>query len=192
MTDSMIRTLERSADPTDKHRAVRALIRSGFTQGEAWARVYGFSNEDTGERQTDSTYHRIHIDGELFHVTNVRQIGFGDLYEIETEEGDEFILSEDSETAGQAARERWQEMAEHDPEEFACMVGNETLIKWGLGQPAGPGTSKVRSLSEWLDLWLDAPEDEWARYDGNERTVERVGKLAAEMGYTPTVAYRSN
>lgn len=132
------------------------------------------------------------IDGETLEVSSTRQIGYGDLWELETDDGD-YIVSENSETAGQAARERWQEMAENDPAEFTCIVGEQTLIAWGLGQSAGPGTTKVSSLSEWLDLWLNTPEEEFASYDGSERDVEEVGTdLVDELGFTPSVAYRSN
>jgi hypothetical protein len=84
-------------------------------------------------------------------------------------------------------------MAENDPREFTCMVGETTLVKWGLGQMAGPGTTQVRSLEEWLDLWLTIPEEQWASYDGNELDVEYVSPaLEAELSITPTVAYRHN
>lgn len=192
MSDSSIRSLTRSADPADKHRAVRALVRSGATESEAWSQVYGFSDEDTPERETDSDYRRIRIDGELYTVTRVHPLGMGDLHEIETLQGPHFILSESSETAGEAAREKWEDEAKGDPENFTCMVGEDTLVSWALGQPAGPGTTEVCSLDEWLDLWLHTPEEEWASYDNAERDVERVGRLVDELGFTPTVAYRTN
>jgi len=83
-------------------------------------------------------------------------------------------------------------MAENDPSEFTCIVGEQTLVAWALGQPASPGNVSCSSLTEWLDLVATVPEEEWAGYDHQERTVDRVGKLASELGYTPTVAYRSN
>lgn len=193
MSDQTTRELERSFDPEEKQHLINVLLRQGLSFGEAFQQAHGFGGTELAEeRKTDSTTHRIRIDGELYHVTRVRKVGYGDVHEIETEESEEFILSEDSETAGEAARERWADMVEHDPEEFTCMVGEETLVKWALGQFAGPGSTQVRSLSEWLDLSLNVPEEEWAGYDGNERTVDRVGKLASELGFTPTVAYRCN
>ena len=134
---------------------------------------------------------RIRIDGELFTIKKVWNNG-GDLPQIDTEEGQEFFLAEDSEAAGKAARQRWEEMAENDPREFTCMVGEETLIQWGMGHYAGPGSTQVKSLQEWLDLWLDTPEEEFASYDHTERDVERVGRLSDELGFVPTVAYRCN
>jgi len=155
---------------------------------------YGFDDDESldFERETDSTYERIIIDGERFHVTSCRAIGWGDLHEIDTEEGESFILSEDSETAGDAARERWADMAANDPTEFRCMVGDQALIAWALGQSYAPGSVACSSLDEWLDLCATVPNEEWASYDGNEREIDRVGKLASELGYIPGVAYRTN
>jgi hypothetical protein len=133
---------------------------------------------------------RIKIDGELYHVSKVYNHGY--LPMIETEEGEDFYLSESSEKAGEAARQYWEELAQNDPKEFACLVGEETLVKWGMRHYAGPGSTQVRSLEEWLDLWLDTPEEEFASYDSIERSVERVGVLARELDFIPCVAYRYN
>jgi len=135
---------------------------------------------------------RIKINGEIYQITETWHMDYEGLHQIVTEEGEEFILAKDSEAAGKAARERWEDMAKHDPAEFTCLVGEQTLVAWALVNPAGPGSSKVCSLDEWLDLWLDTPEEEWAGYDHGERQVERVGKLTKELGFTPTVAYRCN
>lgn len=105
----------------------------------------------------------------------------------------EYYLAEDASAAGEAARKYWQEMAENDPREFTCMVGEETLVKWGLNQWAGPGTTQVRNLEEWLDLWLDTPEEQWAGYDRTDRSVSYCSPaLLAELDIEPTVAYRWN
>ena len=133
---------------------------------------------------------RIKIDGEIYTVKDVYTRGYLPL--ITTEGQEEFYLAADSETAGEVARRRWEEMAQDDPKEFTCMVGEETLIAWGLEQWAGPGSTHVCSLQDWLDLWLDTPEEEFASYDSRERTVDRCGKLTEELGFTPTVAYRHN
>lgn len=192
MTDIQTRIMERQQDPSLAPTLVRRKIREGKTQSQAWSEVYGFSDEDQGERESTSDHPRIRIDGELFHVTNTREIGYGDLVEIDTSESESFIVSSSPETAGEAASQRWREMAQDDPQEFACIVGEATLVSWALGQYAGPGNTQVRSLDEWLELVADHPQEEWAGYDGYERTVDRVGKLASELGFTPTVAYRSN
>ena len=118
----------------------------------------------------------IKIDGTLYHVKEIHE--FGSLPEIETDEGEDFILALDSGDAGKS--------------EFACIVGESTLVSWALKQWAGPGSSQVQSLDDWLDLHLDVPEEHFASYDGVERDVDRVGQLADDLGFTPTVAYRSN
>ncbi len=79
-------------------------------------------------------------------------------------------------------------MAENDSKEFVCMVGEETLVAWALGQYAGPGSTHVQSLNEWLDLWLNTPEEHFASYDSCENTF--ISKHPNYCDYT--VAYRSN
>lgn len=109
------------------------------------------------------------------------------------DEGLEFVLCRDSETAGKLSRDYWRELAEDDPDELAALVGNETLVDWAFGRLAGPGTTKVHNMNEWLDLWLNTPEEHLARYDGEERRVSRVGSNVAEqLGFIPSVAYREN
>lgn len=132
---------------------------------------------------------RIRIDGELLTVDEVRTCTSLPMVRCGREE---YYLAESSEKAGEAARERWADMAENDPREFEAMVGAETLVKWCLGQYAGPGSTQVKSLQEWLDLTADHPEEEFASYDGHEREVERVGRLQDELGFCPTMAYRAN
>lgn len=125
-------------------------------------------------------------------ITGNRDIGFGDGVEIETDEGD-FIVFEDSDAAGEAAREYWVELLENDPEEFRTIVGDENLINWALGRYAGPGAQKTESLEAWLDLWLNNPEEQWASYDGEEQDVESLTSEAeTDIGFIPKVAYRTN
>jgi len=133
---------------------------------------------------------RIKIAGELHSVSDVKF--YGDLPTIVLDDGSEWYLAKDSEQAGEAAREYWEDLAQNDPTEFACMVGEQTLVQWSLGQSAGPGYTKVNSLTEWLDLWENVPEEHWATYDGFEQPVTRVGILAQELDFIPTVAYRAN
>lgn len=82
-----------------------------------------------------------------------------------------YTLFASREEAGEEARAYYADMAENDPTEFRHMVGDETLVKWALGQNAGPGARQVASLSEWLDLWLDAPDEHFGAYDREERSV---------------------
>jgi len=105
----------------------------------------------------------------------------------------EFYLAESEEAAGKVAREYWADMAAHDPDEFVCIVGKDTLVSWALGQMAGPGSIKVASLGEWLDLTADHPYEHLAGYDGETRDVDDVSKaLVEELGFTPAFAYRAN
>lgn len=108
------------------------------------------------------------IDGETLSVNRICTGGYPPT--IETD-GGEYVLAESREAAGKAARDYWHELVTDYPLEAAGFFSEETLIAWALGQRAGPGTRKVSSLNEWLDLWLDTPEEHWAGYDGVERDV---------------------
>ena len=61
----------------------------------------------------------------------------------------DYYVAESTGAAGEAARQYWKELAESDPKEFTCMVGEETLVSWALGEYAGPGTTQVKSWEEW-------------------------------------------
>jgi hypothetical protein len=133
------------------------------------------------------------VNGETIEIGTVRPCGACGI-EV-TEMGCErtWVLFEDHDDAGKAARSYYEDMARNDPEEFRSMVGDDTLSRWALGQSAGPGTAQVCSLSDWLDLYLNAPEEHFAGYDGNccevtSATTEGI----EEIGFTPFVAFRSN
>lgn len=106
-------------------------------------------------------------------------------------EGDrEWYVFEDREAAGAFARQHWAEMP---ASELRCIIGDECLVAWALGEWAGPGSTQVRNLSEWLDLHKDAPEETLASYDSEECSVDAVTEALVEvLGFTPTVAYRIN
>ena len=132
------------------------------------------------------------IDGNAYTFESKNYDVDGGGVEISTDGGD-YIVFPDADDAGAAARLYWENMAENDPSEFACMVGNSTLVAWGMRQFAGPGTTQVRSLEEWLDLWLSTPEEQWAGYDSAECEVGDVTQGAEdEIGFKPGVAYRTN
>lgn len=132
---------------------------------------------------------RIKIDGTIYVVDDVTNY---DIPMIEIDDM-EFYLFENSKAAGEEARRYWEDLAQDDAEELVCMIGQETLVSWALGQYAGPGSTKVKSLEEWFDLWLDTPEEQWASYDSKESIVDVCGrKLEEELGFVPTVAYRHN
>lgn len=103
-----------------------------------------------------------------------------------------FECFEDRDEAGRKAREYWEDLAEHDRSEFAEIVGTETLVAWALGNSVGPGTTKVSSLEEWFDLWLETPEEHWASYDNLELEIISISPLITEEVGELGVAYRSN
>ena len=124
----------------------------------------------------------VEIDGEQVEVYKVRTYGYLPILDCGRPE---FYVAQSTEAAGRAARTYWQEMADNDPKELTCLVGEETLVNWALGLSAGPGSVAVNSLDEWLDLWLDTPEEQWASYDGAERQVTGMSRaLADELGWT--------
>jgi hypothetical protein len=146
-------------------------------------------------------YGNIIIDGERYVISGIQT--YGDLPLLETD-GGEFYVAESREKAGSYARDYWENMACNDKKEFLCMVGADTLVSWALGEYAGPGSTQVSSLDEWLDLWNDTPEEHWAGYDSTERDIKERGEgrlpegfavtkeAQEEIGFQPKVAYRHN
>lgn len=128
----------------------------------------------------------------------------------------ELLLLEDREQAGLLARSRsrWnlggpasRDLSDSAVREVVAMIGADTLVRWALGQAAGPGTAKVRSLPEWFDLSLQNPEEELATWDNDERDVsadpeeselsaqlgvDSWSRLREALGFSPGVAYRTN
>lgn len=133
-----------------------------------------------------STTQRIKIDGEILEVIRVFDGGY--LPMVETNGGD-FYVARDEEEAGEKASEYWQDMADNDPEEFACIIGAERLVQWGMNRCDSFG---IRNFADFLNRVAQVPEEEWAGYDGNPRTVDRAGWVTEELGFIPTVAYRHN
>jgi len=137
------------------------------------------------------------INDEYLRVEKIHNYGWTML---ELEDKTEWYFFEDHDAAGEAAREYWADMAENDPSEFACIVGEQTLIAWALNQSAGPGSVQVHNLEEWLDLWLNTPEEQWASYDGEEiegvclspRLCESLGVDYDKSAANTWVVYRHN
>jgi len=131
------------------------------------------------------------IENEEYYVNKVSDYGY--LPMIEIGRYLEFYVAEDSAHAGKANREYWEDMIENDQKEFAFIVGEDTLIAWALGKYASPGSISVRSLTEWLELTEEHPEEQWASYDNSEQEVNAISSsLLDEIGFCPTVAYRHN
>lgn len=133
----------------------------------------------------------IEIDGEILEVESVNN--YGPIY-LDLSDGTEWVIFETQEAAGAAAREYWEDMAQNDPREFTCMVGESTLVSWALGHYAGPGSTQVNSLEDWLDLWLDTPEEHFASYDSNEHAcrINENLKDALDFDTKNCVCYRHN
>lgn len=111
----------------------------------------------------------------------------------------EYYIAKSHEVAGDAARAYWESLARDDPLEITALLGEKNLVAWALGLPASPGSTQVTSLEEWLDLWLDTPEEHWASYDGEERDFNispgEAEKIEIEFGIElpqEGVAYRHN
>ena len=135
---------------------------------------------------------RIKIDGEIYEVT-VSWAAQGRYqrypHAIIRQGRMEFYLFPDSESAGAAVADYYKDLRANDPAGFRALIGDEQLIQWSCGESDSFGIS---SFSEFLEVVAQVPEEHWASYDGHERTVERVGRLIDEIGFTPTVAYRCN
>ena len=99
----------------------------------------------------------------------------------------DIMLFKTREDAGQYARQYWEDYIEcESSEEVVSLLGAETLISWALGRSAGPGTSKVNSLEEWLDLYIDTPEVHFEE----EYEIEAIGENIVEiLGFSPAAAF---
>lgn len=115
----------------------------------------------------------IKIDGNWYVVERANNHSYAML---ELDDGTEWYIFESSEVAGEVTKEYWRDMAESDPREFTAIVGEETLIAWGLGPVAGPGNVHVRGLQDWLELTGEHPEEQWASYDGAEVEPEECNE----------------
>jgi len=140
---------------------------------------------------------KIKFNGEIHEVTDLHNSGYLPLLDLD--DGSEWYIAETSEEAGEKAREYYQEMADNDPAELRCLVGDECLVNWAMGQHAGPGSESANSLDGWLDIVENHPEEFFASYDGTEIDVEVIsGDLAEELGFRcfpgegNAVAYRHN
>jgi hypothetical protein len=108
---------------------------------------------------------------------------------VETEDGEEWVLFDDSEKAGEAAAERWRDMAQNYPKEFAAIIGEERLVQWALGQSDEFG---IDGLDMFCEVTADNPNEEWASYDGEEHDGSIIYTIDDTEGAFPVVAYRHN
>ena len=132
-----------------------------------------------GALQWDDDSPAIRYDGETFNIDDSHDMGEG--LHVKWN-GADYHLFLDSDVAGQAARDYWEDMAQNDKREFTCIVGEAALIAWALGESYAVGSTPTSSLEEWLDLWLATPEEHFASYDGEERECIINESMADEMG----------
>jgi len=131
---------------------------------------------------------KIKFNDEIHEVTDMQEYGYLPLLTLD--DGTEWYIAESREKAGEKAREYWQDMAENDPQEFTCIVGEKTLVAWALGQHAGPGNETANSLDGWLDIVADHPEEEFAGYDGIEVDVQVISRdLWEELGWHRDISF---
>ena len=130
---------------------------------------------------------KLKIDGEEYEVNKVNEDSVLPIIEIGNME---FYLASDSESAGEAVRQRWIDMKDNDKEEFRCMIGDDRLIQWACDKSDSYGFS---NFNDFLTAVAKTPEEELASYDSNECEVtEADQELIDKLGFTPTVAYRHN
>jgi hypothetical protein len=99
----------------------------------------------------------------------------------------DIMLFKTREDAGEWVRQYWEDYIDGESnDEIVAILGADTLISWALGQEAGPGSSKVKNLNEWLDLHIDTPEEHFEE----EYDIEVIGENLVEIfGFKPTVAF---
>lgn len=135
-----------------------------------------------GALQWEDDSPAIQFDGETFNIDESHAYSNNAGLYV-TWNGADYHLFADSNIAGEAAREYWDDMAHNDKSEFTCIVGEAALISWALDESYCVGTSAVSSLSEWLDLWLATPEEHWASYDGETCEVLINESMAEEFSF---------
>lgn len=154
-----------------------------------WLRVHSGQTVIVSGIQYGDDDKFLDIDGEFYPVIDMDNDS--GLYLINTGEKS-FYVAEDSYEAGQPVEEYWRYMASNDPDEFAEMVGRDSLVSWGLGQLAGPGSVKVRSLEDWFSMTAEHPAEHWGSWDGTESEVTLSAALFAELEWNDPegVVYR--
>ncbi len=143
-----------------------------------------------GEAPSDSDQF-ILINGVAYPIVDIYEGGYLPILSTGCKE---FTVAQDSEHAGEKVEEYYRDTLENDKEQFKYLVGEDNLLSWSLGEMAGPGSTKVRSLEDWFELVAEYPEEQWASCDGLEVEAEISPALQEELGFDSPliVAYRSN
>ncbi len=122
-------------------------------------------------------------------VVSFEKVNFmNDMYKCSN--GNKYYIFMNNDDAGETAREYYAEMADKCPDEILSMVGVRALIEWSRGCSYAAGCIGVSSLDEWLDLWLNNPEEHFA-CDGVEINIEKMNKnMQEEFCGLECVAYK--
>jgi len=134
----------------------------------------------------------VRIDNEEKYVTDVTEGGYLPMIEID-DGAEEYYVAPTVEAAKEASWEYWDEMANHDAEELATIVGIDNIVQmWSVG----------KTLKDWHDEYMryDGPEFDRAGYDHTERNLEVIEVYDEEEweetgihpGADDAVAYRNN
>jgi len=114
----------------------------------------------------------IRIDGEIYNDVSVSTGGYLPMVEDGRKE---WYLAWDYEHADDATLEYWTDMANRDPRELVCLIGEERIVDmWSRGTTLE-------------DFVKDIPaEEQWASYDGNYSEVEPpTADERVRVGYGP-------
>ena len=119
----------------------------------------------------------IKFDGDVEDVTRTHDHGELPMIEIGSHE---YYIAPSTEVAGDAVRDRWRDMKDHDKREFRALIGDERLIQWACGESDSFGLS---GFDEFLDAVGRHPEEELAGYDGHEVDAMVNIPLAEAIGW---------
>jgi len=109
--------------------------------------------------------------------------------QYKADNGCSYYIFCDCADAGEYAKSYYENMIMTSKDDFICIVGRDALVDWALGFY----NNGFCSVDEWLDDWLNKPEDHWASYDNEEVEITRMNKhMKEEMDSTSCVMYRFN
>jgi hypothetical protein len=123
-------------------------------------------------------------------IDSIQSKEFGATVDLRDEGGNhicELHLFKNMEQAGKDARDYWEEYVHGDRQMAIELLGVDTLMSWAYGELGGPGSVKVKNLEDWLDLYLENPDE---HFESGPFDIELIGEnIVEELGFKPTVAY---
>lgn len=108
------------------------------------------------------------IDCTIQDITDIYDDAFGTCICIGNQE---YYVFTDREDAEQAVYKYWEDMAQDDPKEFACIIGDDRLIKWALNQSDEYG---ICNADEFFEVCGQHCEETLAGYDGQENEINGI------------------